>query len=314
MTWVAVAVAGAAVVGSVISSQSAKKAAKTAAGAAGDATQSQLAMYEQSREDAGPWREAGAGAVNALWGTPGTPATTTQGAPIYGTSGGTPGVATGSGWGMEMQYDWESNSMKPVPVHYIAGDSTAGLMGGGQQQITGYQPSTTTPGTPGTQGLIQKGPGQFVPEKEPGYKFGYQEFVENPTLKLASATGKLGSGATLKALTRYASDYASTKYDNFLDRYYKSLDPYFRMAGLGSNVTVAGGNQASETGRGVAATTLAGGQATAAGQLGSAYPYANLSNRLAELGMANYKPTTQSGGSSLGTYSTTPYNLPDYAQ
>jgi len=249
MTWIAVAVAGAAVVGSVISSQSAKKAAKTAAGAAGDATQSQLAMYEQSREDAGPWREAGAGAVNALWGTPGTPATTTQGAPISG-----------------------------------------------------------------TQGLIQKGPGQFVPEKEPGYKFGYQEFVENPTLKLASATGKLGSGATLKALTRYASDYASTKYDNFLDRYYKSLDPYFRMAGLGSNVTVAGGNQASETGRGVAATTLAGGQATAAGQLGSAYPYANLSNRLAELGMANYKPTTQSGGSSLGTYSTTPYNLPDYAQ
>jgi hypothetical protein len=212
-----------------------------------------------------------------------------------------------------MQYDWESNSMKPVPVHYAPGESTASMIGGGQQ-ITGYQPGTTTPATPGTQGLIQKGPGEFVPEKDPGYKFGYQEFVENPTLKLASATGKLGSGATLKALTRYASEYASTKYDNFLDRYYKSLDPYFRMAGMGSNIAIAGGNQATNTGQGVAQTTLAGGQATAAGQLGSAYPYANLSNRLAEFGMANYKPTTQSGGSSLGTYSTTPYNLPDYAQ
>ena len=112
-------------------------------------------------------------------------------------------------------------------------------------------------------------------------------------MKLASATGKLG-GATLKALTRYASDYASTKYDNFLDRYYKSLDPYMRIAGLGSNVSVAGGNQAINTGQGVANTTLAGGEARAAGILGSAYPFANL---------ANY------AGNQLGNYFSTQNNL-----
>jgi len=124
-------------------------------------------------------------------------------------------------------------------------------------------------------GLLETGPGEFVPEEEPGYKFGYEEFVEKPSLRLASATGKLGSGATLKSLTRYASDYASTKYDNFLDRYYKSLDPYFRMAGLGSNVTIAGGNQAAVTGTGVASNILAGGAATAAGTLGQSSAYSN---------------------------------------
>jgi hypothetical protein len=130
----------------------------------------------------------------------------------------------------------------------------------------------------GAKGMIAKGPGQFVPKEDPGYKFGYQEFIENPSLRMASATGKLGSGATLKALTRYASDYASTKYDNFLNRYYQSMDPYFRMAGLGSNVAMTGGQQAGTTGANVAQGIMAGGQAQAAGQMGSAYPYSQLAN------------------------------------
>ena len=232
MTWVVAAVTlTSAVVASKAQSDAAKKAASTAAGAAGQATQSQLDMYNQTREDQAPWTKAGGEAVGALM------------------------------------------------------------------------------GTGGNQGLIQKGPGEFVPENDPGYKFGYQEFVENPTLKLASATGKLGSGATLKALTRYASDYASTKYDNFLDRYYKSLDPYYRMAGLGSNVAISSGNQATETGLGVASTTLAGGQATAAGQLGSSYPYANLLNSMASYGAGNYKPSTSNNNQSLGTYSPEVYQF-----
>jgi hypothetical protein len=148
--------------------------------------------------------------------------------------------------------------------------------------------------------LINKGPGKFKPEEDPGYKFGYQEFVENPTLKLASATGKLGSGATLKALTRYASDYASTKYDNFLDRYYKSLDPYLRTAGMGSNVAIAGGNQSGNAANSTALTTLAGGSASAAGTLGASSAYTNAGKIIGNKLMDYYtKPTTQSWGSTL---------------
>jgi hypothetical protein len=172
------------------------------------------------------------------------------------------------------------------------------LGGWGTPTILGYTPIQTIPATEGTSGLLQAGPGQFKPEEDPGYRFGYEEFIENPSLRMASATGKLGSGATMKALTRYASDYASTKYDNFLDRYYKSLDPYFRMAGMGSNVGIAGGQQAAQTGTGMANTLMAGGQAQAAGQLGSAYPYSQLANwgagNLMQYGMNNLGTQNQS--------------------
>jgi hypothetical protein len=314
MTWVAVAVAGAAVVGAVVSSKSASKAASTQAGAARDATQAQLAMYEQTREDQAPWVKTGTWALNQLVGTQGTGGTAGEGywtQPEY--SQGITGYKTEVNEGMQNRLNEGfgvagDTASRQVPVYgqtmtkpaqWVAGTNAPGTPGAA--------------GTTGTTGLLQKGPGEFIPEQEPGYKFGYQEFVENPTLKLSSATGKLGSGATLKALTRYASNYASTKYDNFLDRYYKSLDPYYRLAGLGSNVAVSGGNQATNTAQGIAGTTLASGQATAAGQLGSAYPWSKLATNLSEYAAA-YKPKTQSGGSSLGYYSTTPRNLPDYTQ
>ena len=58
-------------------------------------------------------------------------------------------------------------------------------------------------------GMIGRGPGEFVAEEQPGYQFGYEEFVEKPTLRTAAATGRLGSGALQKELTRYAQQYAT---------------------------------------------------------------------------------------------------------
>lgn len=70
MSWVAVAVAGAAVVGGVVSSNASSKASKTQANAARDANNTQLAMYDQTREDQTPWREAGSSALkDLLYGT-----------------------------------------------------------------------------------------------------------------------------------------------------------------------------------------------------------------------------------------------------
>jgi len=117
---------------------------------------------------------------------------------------------------------------------------------------------------------ILQGPGEFNPAEDPGYKFGYQEFIEKPTLRSAAATGNLGGGAVQKALTRYASDYGSTKYNNFLDRYYASLQPYANLASLGENAAAitgnAGANLASNVG-GALTTNAAvqGGSAVGAG-------------------------------------------------
>jgi len=115
--------------------------------------------------------------------------------------------------------------------------------------------------------MIEAGPGEFVPEEQPGYKFGYKEFVEKPLLAQASAGGRLGSGRTLKALSRYAADYASTEYDKFLGRYYQSLNPYMSLAGMGQVSAGQSASTALSTGQSISQNIMAGGQARASGYL-----------------------------------------------
>lgn len=273
--------------GALISSESAGDAAGASANAANQAAQVQWNMYNQSRADMAPWREAGAGAVNALWGSPAT-----QGAPIYGQP--MPNVGGG-------------NIVQglPEPYAYLNGvdfDSLPGPLkglvqqvGGGPQQnaltqqIVGYGP-----GTPATTGLIQQGPGEFT--ESPSYQFALQQGLQGQQ-RAASATGRLGSGAYLKDATRFAEGLASQEYGNFLNRYYQSLDPYFRMAGLGSNVSIAGGQQSAQTGNALANTYMQGGQAQAAGILGQSYPWAQLANYGANQ-LGQYA-VNQQGGNSL---------------
>lgn len=183
MSWAAVIVGGSVLVGGYIQSQSAQSAAQAQAGAAGIATQAQLRMYYQSREDMAPWHEKGAEALNKLL------------------------------------------------------------------------------------AMIQAGPGEFRPEEQPGYKFGYQEFVEKPTLAMASATGGLGGGGTQKALTKYASDYATGNYQNWLNNWYKSLTPYQSLAGLGQTTAGQMGQNALVTGQNIGQNVLTAGQARATGYI-----------------------------------------------
>jgi hypothetical protein len=66
MTWAVVAVAGATVVGGVISSNASGKAASAQENAANTAAQTQLTMYNQTRTDQAPWRAAGTTAIGQL--------------------------------------------------------------------------------------------------------------------------------------------------------------------------------------------------------------------------------------------------------
>jgi len=128
-----------------------------------------------------------------------------------------------------------------------------------------YTASGTTTG-----GLVQQGPGEFVPEDQPGYKFGFEEFIRKPQGQAAAASGQRLGGQTLRDLTRYASDYASTGYDNFLNRYYASLDPYFKGAGIGQASAAGAANAAVTTGGGVARNILTSGAYGAEGAIGEA--------------------------------------------
>lgn len=282
------AIAGGTIMGGLISSKGASDAAKTAAKSSDAAAQLQYEMFLQQREDLAPWREAGTGALNALWGTSARPEQVIKGAPIYGTAGaGQAYGQTGPWYDQSIIQGADGQLYQKVnvsgddynPVYIPVGQPTP--MGGttyypmGGQMITGYQPDTIIPATPGTQGLIQKGPGEFT--ESPSYQFALSEGLKAQQ-RAASATGRLGSGAYLKDATQYAKNLASEEYQNFLNRYYQSLEPYFRIAGFGTSTAnalqSASQNYATQAGN----YMTQAGQAQAAGQLGQGNTLANMFN------------------------------------
>ena len=134
--------------------------------------------------------------------------------------------------------------------------------------------------------LLAQGRGEFVfdPETEPGYKFGYEEFVEKPLLRGASAEGYLGGGRTGKELTRYASDYASGKYrqarQDWLSEWDQKLNQFYIGAGLGQVASERTAQSALATGQNVGQLTAQGitgaANARATGYVNQANIYGNL--------------------------------------
>jgi hypothetical protein len=121
---------------------------------------------------------------------------------------------------------------------------------------------------------------------EPGYQFGLQQGMDG-IQNTAAARGGLYSGATLKGLSRYANDYASTKYNDAWNRMQSDAgNRWGRMsalAGIGQAATnqvgAAGANYANAMGnigmsnanaQGAAGMQRANIWGNALGQLGSA--------------------------------------------
>ena len=77
---------------------------------------------------------------------------------------------------------------------------------------------------------IAAGPGEF--EESPGYQFRLGE-GQKAIERGAAARGGALSGAAVKAGMRYGQDFATKDYDNFLRRYYDSMQPLERMSGQG---------------------------------------------------------------------------------
>jgi hypothetical protein len=107
----------------------------------------------------------------------------------------------------------------------------------------------------------------------------------------------------MKALTRYGQDYATADYDNFLRRYYESLNPLQSLAGVGqssSAQTAAAGSQAAGNisnallagGQGQANALLAGGNAAAANAMNQGNIWAGAANSIGNIAsktMDNYQ-------------------------
>ena len=135
-------------------------------------------------------------------------------------------------------------------------------------------------------------------ELDPGYQFGMNEgtrAMENS----ASAKGMQLSGAQLKAMQRFGTDYGSTKYNEAFNRRQVNLDNLYRMITTGQAAAAGQAATGSQMGAQVGSSIREGGQAQAqmysdVGNIQSAQAMSNW-NTLLDLGnMASnfYRPKT----------------------
>lgn len=115
-------------------------------------------------------------------------------------------------------------------------------------------------------------------QQDPGYAFRLSEGLKGLD-RQAAARGGLISGGALKAAMQYGQEMGSQEYQNAYNRYQTNrtnqLQPLGNLQAIGqsaaSNQGSAAGNYASNAGN----TIMAGGAATAAGQLGVGNTLAN---------------------------------------
>ena len=237
-----------------------KKAGKAQAAAANRATDVELQMFEESKEEREPWTEAGRTAINTL-----------MGGPVYAPTRheqrlkGYEKKASGG-------YVWDPSSETTVWRDAPEEDDyTKPIFG--MEAIPGellrYEG-----------GLLAKGPGKF--EESPGYQIRLREGA-NTLNRFAASRGTLRSGAQDKALIRYGQDYATNEYDMFLNRYYQSLNPWFTMAGMGQVSVNTGGNQATAVGQSIGQNMMAAGNARASSYINQANAMKGSSNSLSEI-------------------------------
>jgi hypothetical protein len=102
---------------------------------------------------------------------------------------------------------------------------------------------------------INAGPGDYT--QSPGYQFRLSE-GEKAVNRSAAAKGGALSGATTKALARYGQDYATADYDNYLRRYYESLNPLQSLAQVGQTSSAQTASTGAQTASNIANATMQG--------------------------------------------------------
>jgi len=146
------------------------------------------------------------------------------------------------------------------------------------------------------QDKMAAGPGDF--ETSPGYQFRLEE-GQKAIERGAAARGGLLGGAEQKALTRYGQNYATGDYDNFLRRYYDSLNPDQSLAGIGQSTATTAANQANALGSSVSnnLASYGGNLGTSLSNLGTSVGNSITSNANNLANMAISSGNAQASGS-----------------
>lgn len=258
MPWTAILPAAASLVSGAMGADAAGRAADTQANAAANATAEQRRQFDVTRQDNSQYMQTGKLANQRL-------------AALLG-------LGTGSTTTPRAQDEWTADNYR----NGVGG--TAGLRALSPEQ--GYQdylahftpeliPGANT-GDTSTSPLLKKFTSADLaadPVYNSGLQFGMDEGAKAINAR-ATAGGAYDSGATLKALTRFANDYGSTKandaYNRFTNDQGNTFNKLSGVSGSGqvatNNVTAAGTNMANN----VSGSIDSAGNARAAGIVGGA--------------------------------------------
>jgi len=280
MSAIAAAIAGAAVVGGVATTMASNKAASAQEHAANTASNTQLQMYNTTRQDQAPWRAAGGQAVNALsqW---------------YGLGG----INTPTG-----QDGYDPSSGNTIGPNGVIGQIIPG--GGnayseGEPIQSGGRRGGVIPRQTQTSATSQTPDYNAILSKLPGYQFQLQQGNEAVQRNLA-ASGLLQSGAAGKALEQYGQGVAS----NYATQYVNGLQS---LAGLGQTSVANTGAIGANTANQIGANQIYSGNAQASGYAGTANAInSGLSGITGAYGMynsyQNAQPQWNAGNSAMANY------------
>lgn len=278
MTW---AVTAAAVVGAGTSIYASNKQAK-AAGNASDATQAQ---YQQSRGDLTPYRKTGTLANKQLQTLLGLAPT------------------SGPDWDAYLKLHQDVAQSEYYSQHP---EEHYEQFGKGFGYALPDIDTAAATGNPAYGSLTKAFTGADL-QNEPGYQFAQAE-GQKAIDRAASAAGRYDSGATLKALTRYGNDYATTKFDdaNSRDMANRSFtlgaltgqqntgaNAAGMTANLGANATNASNGYLTQ-GADASAAGIVGASNAVSGGVGNYLQYQNNQSTL------NYLKGLRNGGVSTG--------------
>ena len=118
---------------------------------------------------------------------------------------------------------------------------------------------------------------------DPGYAFGQQQGQQALDRK-AAASGGFVSGASLKAASSYATDYATTGYGAAYQRRQDRLNRLAALAGVGQTATAGSAQAGAASANAISGIIGSQGDARAAGQLAQGNIWQNAGNQLGAIG------------------------------
>lgn len=316
------AIIGSSVLGAGVSALGASSAADAQKSAANQASQTELAMYNQTQALENPYVQSGYGAMNTL--------NYLLGLPTQATGAGAAGVGSGTGSLTTDQANALLQSRPDVMEAYQKARAAAdpnsatawakvsspqayanywynNMGGSGSYQIPGASTAGGSPSSTSALSAAGLGAGSLLKPfslsdlpNDPGYQFQLQQGLS--AIQNQSSVGGLG-GNTLKALNDYAQGQASTEYQTAYNNYTNRQNQLYSMlsgiSGSGQNAAAGLASAGSSVANSVAQNQIGAGNASAAGTVGATNAVSSGLNS----GVSNYMLYNLMNQNPAGVYS-----------